>query len=470
MSVLTLSDILEGISGRPAPQSEQIITAAIIDPEVAFPGTLFVHLEAGGANAAQRVMQAFQQGALLSIVAEELAGDFTTLKIGPDSDLQAVLDSGLPLCLQVPDPLAALHAIAGYWREKHAEIATTFISGGVGKTTTKDLVTEILRQRYRTLKNSGNRPSEIDVPLALIGLTGGHHRAVLEFDMSARSDQVARLAAPRLGILTNVSATFGEASSSQAELAHRMSSMVKILPPDGFAILNYDDPWVREMAEGIRARPFYYGLAPRADLWADEVVGMGLDGIRFRLHYRDETIHLRVPMIGRHSVHTALRAAAVGVLEGFTWQEIVQGLRLGNTQLRLVAVRTYHGALILDDTYNASLESSLAALNLLDEMEGRKIAVLGGQFSEFGRYQGNQVLGMRAAKIVDYLVTVGETGRALAAAARMAWLPASAIVEFDQVDQAIEHLDQILAADDIVLVKGPQDLGLDRIAAALERM
>ena len=97
--------------------------------------------------------------------------------------------------------------------------------------------------------------------------------------------------------------------------------------------------------------------------------GLGLEGIRFELHYKQETLHIRIPMIGRHSVETALRAAAVGLVEGLTWQEILDGLREGHTQLRLAAVRSSTGALILDDTYNASPESMLASLNLLSELE-----------------------------------------------------------------------------------------------------
>ena len=119
------------------------------------------------------------------------------------------------------------------------------------------------------------------------------------------------------------------------------------------------------MESVTKARVLFYGLSPEAELWADEVEGLGLDGIRFRLHYADETLHVRIPMVGRHSVETALRAAAVGLIEGLSWQEIFAGLRQGNTQLRLVAVRSRTGALLLDDTYNASPESMLAALNLL---------------------------------------------------------------------------------------------------------
>jgi UDP-N-acetylmuramoyl-tripeptide--D-alanyl-D-alanine ligase len=112
---------------------------------------------------------------------------------------------------------------------------------------------------------------------------------------------------------------------------------------------------------------------------------------------------LRIPMIGRHSVHTALRAASVGLNDGLTWQDIFEGLSHGHAQLRLVAVRSNSGALILDDTYNASPESMLAALNLLDEMDGRKIAVLGDML-ELGPYekQGHEMVGMRATQVAEY--------------------------------------------------------------------
>ena len=117
-------------------------------------------------------------------------------------------------------------------------------------------------------------------------------------------------------------------------------------------------------------------------------------------------------------MHAALRATAVGLVEGLTWQEIVNGLRSGTTQLRLMAVRTEKGALVLDDTYNASPDSMLAALNLLNELDGRKIGVLGDML-ELGQYewQGHEMVGIRAAEVVDMLITIGERGRMIAAAA-----------------------------------------------------
>jgi UDP-N-acetylmuramoyl-tripeptide--D-alanyl-D-alanine ligase len=199
------------------------------------------------------------------------------------------------------------------------------------------------------------------------------------------------------------------------------------------------------------------------------VESLGLDGIRFRLHYQRETLHAHVPMIGRHSVHTALRAAAVGLSEGLNWQEIFDGLRHGHTQLRLVAVRSESGALLLDDTYNASPESMLAALNLLSELEGRKIAVLGDML-ELCQYerQGHEMVGMRGAQVAKTLLTVGPRGHMIAEAARRAGMKSSRVLEFDEIDPVIDWLKKNLTAGDAVLIKGSHGLRMDRITAALE--
>jgi UDP-N-acetylmuramoyl-tripeptide--D-alanyl-D-alanine ligase len=223
------------------------------------------------------------------------------------------------------------------------------------------------------------------------------------------------------------------------------------------------------MSEKTQARVFYYGMDPAADLWADEVVGMGLDGVRFRLHYGDEELHLRVPLIGRHSVHTALRAAAVGLVDGLTWEEIISGLRSETTQLRLVAVRSESGALILDDTYNASPQSTLAALNLLEELDGRKIAVLGDML-ELGPYerQGHERVGARAAEVADLLICLGELGKIIAQSAIEAGLPRQAVLQMDDTQQVVEQLQSDLKRTDVVLVKGSRGMHMDRIVAALE--
>ena len=228
-----------------------------------------------------------------------------------------------------------MQQIARFWRRKQ-NLRVIGITGSVGKSTTKELVTEVLKSRYHTLKNIGNLNNEIGLPLTILRMGEGHERAVLEmgFFVPGEIKFLCDIALPQVGVITNIGTVHAERAGSQETIARGKSELIQALPaaPEGIAVLNYDDPFVRPMATLTNARIFYYGLSPEADLWADEIVGMGLDGIRFRLHYKNEVLHLRVPLIGRHSVHTALRAAAVGLVEGCSWNQIIDGLQHGQYQ------------------------------------------------------------------------------------------------------------------------------------------
>lgn len=477
--MLTLGDIIEALNGPHPDQADRVITDAVVDSRQAIPGSLFIAIPGERVDGHDFVEDAFKRGAYLAFVEREIPGRHPVIDLrrdpAPGEYASVVQDAGkgTPICLRVDDSLLALQGVARHWRRKFDDLRVIGITGSVGKSTTKELVAEVLNQRYWTLKNPGNLNNEIGLPLTMLRLSGRHEIAVLEmgFYVPGEIEFLCDIALPQVGVLTNIGTVHAERAGSQEAIARGKAELVQSLPPapDGVAILNYDDLLVREMAEKTQAEIFYYGLTPQADLWADEVEGLGLDGIRFRLHYRNEVLHLRVPLIGRHSVHTVLRSTAIALQEGLTWQEIVDGLRSGNTQLRLVAVRSSCGALLLDDTYNASPESTLAALNLLDELEGRRIAVLGDML-ELGPYEkrGHAMVGMRAADVVDELVTVGKLAPMIADAARGAGLSGQVITELEDSDQAIEFLDPRLCDGDVVLVKGSHGLRMDRIVSSLE--
>lgn len=472
--MLTLAHLLEAIAGVRIERTEQVISGAVVDSREAFPGTLFVALPGENLDGHNFVQDAFDRGAVLALVQRDLSDQFPQIDLRGKFHPEALSAFGrAPFCLLVDDSLAALQQAARYWRSRH-DVRVIGITGSVGKSTTKELVAEVLEQRYRTLKNPGNLNNEIGLPLTLLHLTPGHERVVLEmgFYIPGEIAFLCDIARPQVGVVTNIGTVHAERAGSQEAIARGKAELVEALPPapEGVAVLNFDDPLVREMANKTRARVFSYGLDPQADLWADGVEGLGLEGIRFRLHYRNETLYLRVPLIGRHSVHTVLRAAAVGLIEGLSWQQIVNGMRTGNAQLRLVAVRGENGALILDDTYNASPQSALAALNLLEELEGNKIAILGDML-ELGQYErkGHEMVGVRAAEVVDELVTIGERARVIAESAARAGLPPAVITELDDSEQAIELLKERLGSQDVVLVKGSRGMRMDQIVSALER-
>ena len=470
--MLTDADIIEALKGFRPEWADQVITAAVVDSRLAVAGCLFVALPGEHHDGHNFIGEAFKKGARLAFVQNDLSGRFPTLDLrGKDIPTVPVYPAA-PLCLRVDDCLLALQQVARFWRRK-LDLKVIGITGSVGKSTTKELVAEVLSQRYRTLKNQGNLNNEIGLPLTILSLNEQHERAVLEmgFYVPGEIALLCDLAQPAIGVITNIGTVHAERAGTQEDIARGKSELIQALPsaPEGVAILNYDDPWVRDMSRLTNARVFFYGLDPQSDLWADGVEGLGLEGIRFRLHYQREVIHLRIPLIGRHSVHAALRASAVGLADGLTWQEIVEGLRSGRAQLRLMTARTEEGALILDDSYNASPESTLAALNLLEELEGRKIAVLGDML-ELGIYEmeGHEKVGARAAVVADLLIAVGERAKIIASAAEQAGLPHEALLVLPDVPQVIDYLKEHLEKGDVVLVKGSHGMHMERIVAALE--
>ena len=472
--MLTLTDILEALTGLRPEGTGRVISNAVIDSREAIPGSLFVALEGEHTDGHDYVQDAFDHRATLALVDRDLSAQFPQLDLCTGWQTETLVDFGeAPFCLRVANSLQALQQIARFRRQR-MNLRVIGITGSVGKSTTKELVAQVLSKRYSTLKSYGNLNNEIGIPLTLLQLTEEHERAVLEmgFYVPGEIKLLCDLALPQVGVITNIGPVHAERAGSIETIAMGKAELVQALPPapEGLAILNYDDQRVREMASQTRADVFFYGLDPAADLWADGVEGLGLEGIRFRLHYNNEVFHLRVPLIGRHSVHTALRAAAVGLNDGLTWQEIVSSLHSSQTQLRLVAVRAENGALILDDTYNASPESTLAALNLLEELEGRKVAVLGDML-ELGQYeeQGHKKVGVRVAEVADELVTVGERGRMIAESAARAGLAQHAITEFENSQQVIGYLRERLTSQDVVLVKGSRGIKMDVIVSALER-
>ena len=471
--MLTIADAIEAITGF-RPQATTVITEAVIDSRQTIPGSLFVALPGEKADGHDFIGEAFKRGASFALTQRNLDASFRTLDLRALSSADPFLnyDFTTPFCLRVENTLTALQQIARFWRRK-LDLRVIGITGSVGKSTTKEMIAEVLSTRYRTLKSPGNLNNEIGLPLTMLRLSSGHQRAVMEmgFYVPGEIAFLCDIALPQIGVVTNIGTVHAERAGSQEAIARGKAELVQALPPapEGVAILNFDDPWVRKMEERTKARIFFYGLSPEAHLWADGVEGLGLEGIRFRLHYAGETLHVKIPLIGRHSVHTALRAAAVGLADGMNWQEILEGLNQGHTQLRLAAVRSETGALLLDDTYNASPESMLAALNLLDEIDGRKVAVLGDML-ELGPYErgGHEMVGLRAAQVAEVVITLGERAHVIADAARRAGMKKADIVEFDDITPLMEWLKTNLTKKDVVLIKGSRGLRMDRITASLE--
>ncbi len=481
MNELTLADVIEGLTGNKI-EAPQPITTTVVDSRQVVPGALFVALPGARTDGHNFVGEAFEQGALAAIVHRpvDACPPDRVIRAGESDQAwqEGTLAGNLPLCIQVEDSLAGLQQLAAFWRNRFKP-QVIGITGSVGKSTTKELVWSVLSSRYNTLKNEGNLNNEIGLPLTLLALNDSYEQVVLEMGMYDVGEiaLLCKIARPRIGVLTNIGPTHLERLGTMERIVQAKAELVQALPASsdsgrgGVAILNYDDPRVLALADKTEAQVVTYGLSPEADLWASDVESAGLEGIHFVFHYRDEEIHARVPLLGRHSVHTALRAALVGLVEELAWEDIMAGLQTlpSSTQLRLVAVPGPNGSTLLDDTYNASPASTIAALNLLDDLNApRKIAVLGDML-ELGSFEeeGHRKVGCRAATVVDQLIVIGSRADLVAEEARACGLNPASILKIKDNRAVIAHLEQTLEPEDVVLIKGSNAQKMDEIVSTL---
>ena len=469
--MLTLSHVLKALAPSAEYQVRQDfeISGGCIDSRCAFEKGLFVALSGENTDGHQYVDQAFANGAVLALIDHAIESRYPVLDLNQP---RVELPANTPFGLQTANALQALQTLAKYWRRQH-NLVVIGITGSVGKSSTKELTASILSNHLKTLKNQGNMNNEIGLPLTLLSLTEKHKVAVLEmgFYVAGEIKLLCDIAQPQVGIVTNIGTVHAERAGTIEAIAQGKAELVESLPasPLGLAILNYDDPFVKDMADLTQARVFYYGLDPQADLWADEIESRGLEGIRCRMHLRDESLYFTAPLIGRHSVYTMLRAAAVALNLGMGWDSIFDGFKDNRVELRIVTTRTKTGALLIDDTYNASPDSTMAALNLLDDLTGRKVAVLGDML-ELGRYEeaGHNKIGMRASEVADEIVLVGTRSLITRDAALENGFPAGNIHWFSDSIGATDYLRENLKSGDIALVKGSHSMHMEKIITALE--
>ncbi|HNS49626.1 MAG TPA: UDP-N-acetylmuramoyl-tripeptide--D-alanyl-D-alanine ligase [Anaerolineae bacterium] len=473
----TVASLIVGIrAGQPAMEvpggAEAIaIRGFAIDSREVKPGNAFVALPGEHLDGHDFALAAVAAGAV-AVLAERAPDGFPGSVIDLRTPEAGPSEVTAPVCLVVQSSLAALQRAAGEWRNR-SSVRVVAITGSVGKTTCKELTAAILGRSYRTLHSKGNYNNEIGLPLTLLQLEATHERLVLEMGMYALGEirQLAAIARPHIGVVTNVGHSHLERLVTVERIAQAKSELPDSLPPaeeGGVAILNVDDDRVLAMQGSTRARVFGYGLRPQADLWADEIESQGLEGVRFRFRFGRRSVPAHLPMLGRHSVHSALAAASVALVEGQGWPDIIAGLSEQSAQLRIVVVQGPAGSTIIEDTYNSSPASALAALNLLSELAGRRVAVLGGML-ELGSFthEGHKLVGRRAREVADQLVTVGVLGRLIGEEALLASMPSDTVHMAADNAEAAALLQRIVQRGDTVLIKGSRAMHMEEIVAAI---
>jgi UDP-N-acetylmuramoyl-tripeptide--D-alanyl-D-alanine ligase len=446
-----VSELAAALGGR-LDGDDVTVTGVATDSRAAGPGDLFVALHGEHVDGHRFVTEAFANGAAAALVTE------------PAGDAPSVI---------VADTGSALMKLASEERNGMGA-AVVGITGSTGKTSVKDLARSVLSTRYEVSASPRSFNTEVGVPLTILNATPGAEVVVVE--MGSRGPghiaTLCQVARPKVGVVTGVGLAHMEMFRTLETVADAKAELVEALPEDGTAVLNADDPLVREFGARTEAQVLRYGLAAEAHVRAENLALDALGRPSFTLHAPDGEERVELPVVGEHMAWNALGAAAVGVALGLSVGECAAGLKDARlSPWRMEVLEGAGGVRILNDAYNANPTSMAAALKAARWMarEARSIAVL-GEMAELGELAAveHERVGELVARLgIDHLIVVGERASAIAIGAEREGVEPERIARVSTVDEAVERVRELAREGDVVLLKASRIAGLERAAEAL---
>lgn len=463
LHVFTAGEVAEVTAGKLTGNPETKLSTVVTDTRKIVPGSLFVALKGEKFDGADYARQAVENGAAAVLVG---------------ADCPAEKTEGLPVVIKAENTLAAYQAIARAYRRCFAGPVLA-VTGSNGKTTTKDLTACVLNSTLNTLKTEANFNNEIGLPLTLLQLEADHDAAVVEMGMRGLGQiaQLASVAEPVIGIVTNVGETHMELLGSLENIAKAKGELIEALPSNGIAVLNGDNEFVAAMAEKVKpgVKVITYGIENEAAVRAlpESIESEGFLTKFSVVFTGDEKAYpVELPLAGRHNVYNALAALAAGHALHLDPIEMIDALKdFKATGQRFECIEKtikWVGTLkIINDAYNASPMSMEAALDTLAETakDSRRIAVLGDML-ELGDISvaAHKKVGQKAVETgVDYIITRGEMGYFVAVGAVMAGLEADKVFRAPDHQAAAAKLKEICQDGDTILFKGSHGMQMDKI-------
>ena len=433
------------------------ITGAVIDSRQVEPGYLYIPIRGERVDGHRFISDVFAKGAL-AVLSEETLENPTGPYIQVDSSEQALKD------------------IAEFYRSTLG-IKIIGITGSVGKTSTKEMISAVLGQKYNVLKTEGNFNNEIGLPLTILRIRREHEVAVVEMGISEFGEmhRIAKVAKPDICVMTNIGQCHLENLIDRDGVLRAKSEIFDFLKPDGHIVLNGNDDKLITVQEVKGVKPvFYYvedSTAQKADLQyevtADAIENKGLRGLNANLHFPEEVCQIHEPIPGVHNVYNACAAACVGRIMGLTNEEICEGIAHAKTIAGRTNLITLGDVLVIDDCYNANPVSMKASLDVLAQAEGRRIAVLGdmGELGENEREMHYDVGKYAANTGVDILFCCGTLSEELAKGAQRGHTKVMYFAEREKLTQVLLNF---VEAGDTILVKASHFMEFPKIVKALE--
>ncbi|NMB00104.1 MAG: UDP-N-acetylmuramoyl-tripeptide--D-alanyl-D-alanine ligase [Firmicutes bacterium] len=441
MRALSLAQVAEYMKGQAI--GSGIVDNVVIDSREARSGSLFFALPGERVDGHQFVSDVLE------------LGGFAVVKDGAHEG---------PGVIHVPDPQAALQDLAQAYLQEH-RIPVVAVTGSNGKTSTKDMIAQVLSTQYRVHATAGNFNNEIGVPLTILGLEEDHQILVVEMGMRGLGQikRLTEICPPDYGIITNIGPVHLEALGGMGNVAQAKGELLDAMDEAGVAILNGDDPSVRGQARSFKGEIVYYGLDAANHLVAR---GIKLDAEgrpSCYVRFEEDEVVLSLAVPGVHNVWNACAALAVGLQFDVSLEQGAKALEeLAISAMRLEVRRSSDGVIVVNDSYNASPASMKGALDTLAHMycSGQRVAILGtmlelGEIAE----EAHLEVGRHAGESAERLFFIGELAEVMRQGAGRGDV-------YSTVEDFLSNEPQFQEGD-LVLVKASRSLQFERIVEKL---
>ncbi|HLH44519.1 MAG TPA: UDP-N-acetylmuramoyl-tripeptide--D-alanyl-D-alanine ligase [Bryobacteraceae bacterium] len=430
----------------PAPDGPDAwVTGWSVDTRSIQPGDLFFALRGPNHNGHKYVGEAFRKGAVAVVVDQDVSGG----------------SASAGRILRVADALQGLQRAASRARQSWGGRVVA-VTGSAGKTTTKDIIAEMLAERFHTAKNEGNLNNHVGLPLSLLRCDERAEAAVLEMGMNHAGEirRLAEIARPETGVVTNVGWAHIEEFESIEGIAAAKRELIEALPTTGTAVLNADDARVAGFqSHGRPGRVVTYGQSAKAQVRAEEVQYL-YNGVKFRVG----EARFESPLLGRHGISNLLAGIATAGVHGIAPDRLVESVKkIAVGKMR--GERFHHeGILVYNDCYNSNPDAARAMLDVLrDSPAERRIAVL-GEMLELGRWAEplHRDVGSYAAESgINVLVGIRGAAYHMLDAAKRAGLRADAAFFFEDPAEAGRFTRSLARAGDAILFKGSRGVHVE---------
>ena len=447
MKELTLKQLAQWCGGRVVPaDADCTITGMQQDSRDIRYGDLFVAIGGEHFDGHNFVKKAAEAGAKAALVSHETG-------------------NGIPEIV-VEDTILAYGAIARKYLEM-LDIPVVAITGSVGKTTTKEMISGVLAGKYRVSKTLGNHNNNLGLPITVMEMGADTQVAVLELGMNhfGEMSYLTSIARPSVVVITNIGTMHIEHFGTREGILKAKLEIMQGIREHGVAVFNGDEPLLWNLREGTHRR-IYFGIEnERCDVLAKDIRQLD-GGMDFAVSALGKEFRVFVPQEGRHTVYNALAAIAVGLLQGLEPDMIAYQLSLfHNTGMRQ-RVFEENGYILIDDCYNAGPESMEAALNVLKEhrCEGKRIAVLGDMLELGTRAMAEHYrVGRLAAAAADVILAYGKHSERIITGAVTGGMNTKNAIHYDDQSEMAQALCRAAKLGDVLLFKGSRGIKMERV-------